>query len=893
MNLFLLLYFGISSDRFKPTNPKYHKQFYTINTGQNYGVEGEDINLLNTWEDRINGNGISIELYSTPCNGSVPSLRGRVLSECSGIQNSKPEKCNFVDSDDTGTSLASIIAANYNSDCGLGIAYGSSLYCNPLIKNKNEQPTKEQLKTALSEDQMINIKSFPFSGQSQQGSVVVNNFDPAEEEEISRFFYFGRGGLGGIAVFTPQTEGVGIDPNFNYITQTRFPINVAASTFRGNRAFYSASSSNYLINVPSTDSSLFYGSDLLTSPIYSTGDSGKCGFHQDRLAAANAIATGGIALILQRNKFISLRALQLVLELSATVNDANDTSWITNAAGFMYSNIYGFGRLNVDRALEIVEEVATRLPMEILDFSSVSLKEPVIPSCRQSPLIITHTIPERINFIESVTVQIETTHNNLGDLHIELESPSGTKVIIIDFAATQNVPSDPHVFTFNCRQFLGEKAGGDWKLMIGANGCIATGRLIRTSINVYGMKNFRPTNKDFDSEDDRPDRPDHDLRREPYPLPETSKKLRRNRENNDYSETYRKHSDSDEDMDPRPPRPDIPISQLYPKEIRPSVLKLYPESKDLWLDVVSTSRDTKCSSNQINPLKEISFSLNSHSINLDSPAGLFFISEDDNNIFPPIFFEHASDINKQKIFPPAHFTNPTQIEYIIDIIESPTRIYSKHSKTLKINPITQTWEQYQVVERYKDVVVPYQLQSESSYVWVTLSDYDTQSLLARNMQQNIGRITFQVDDPSTQRALLTIQAPSDDPCNIIVNAMYVGYIPSEKPFPINESTTCPNLEGLAYQEPPELPTDITTDPPVSDTTTPTSNYRPDDPNFPEEEEKGTSKSVVIYVSIFSGLLVVVILASIVLVILFKKRRQAQNESYFNADPETTQTSTEA
>ena len=69
-------------------------------------------------------------------------------------------------------------------------------------------------------------------------------------------------------------------------------------------------------------------------------------------SAAPTVA-GVVALMLEANPLLGWRDVQHILIRTAEQNDAGDPSWITNAAGLRNSNIYGFGRVDAERAVTV------------------------------------------------------------------------------------------------------------------------------------------------------------------------------------------------------------------------------------------------------------------------------------------------------------------------------------------------------------------------------------------------------------------------------------------------------------------------------------------------------------------------------------------------------------
>lgn len=487
----------------------YHDhQFYAVNKGQYSGVEGEDLNLPLSSDWDFTGKNIKVGIIASECNSSTPGLKNRISNPCAyafeGIY-----RCYGGDEPYLSNDIGSIIAGNKDTSCTTGIAYESQLLCYPFTPKRSRITNTETILKIMANSLNVNIFSLPLFEKCYLDRIFVEESSDKYDSLLGNAILRGRYGLGLIPIMTPDTcNGKSIDPNYRIFQQSRFVINIPATTNRGDRAFYSPKSSNLLFNVPSTDSSIETDAATLSNPVYTENSFGQCTESRiTRMQAANAIASGSLALLLQAYPTISWRHLQLSIALTATVNDANHSSWVKNNAGIYYSNIYGFGRLNVKRALEAIH-CMKNIPTESYGESKNSYNSPVIPSCRESPLCCVHTIKQNIKFIESISFTFSSTHPTIGDICIEIESPMGTRVPINFPTNTEpNIGSGVHNYTFTCRQFLGENARGKWNVYISAAGCIPTGRIAKTNLRVYGMKKFEfpgPCKKPMDKPKPRP-----------------------------------------------------------------------------------------------------------------------------------------------------------------------------------------------------------------------------------------------------------------------------------------------------------------------------------------------------------------------------------------------------
>lgn len=769
------------------------QQFYLKNDGQNQGVPNEDINISSAFDSGLYGEGVSILIYG---NESFPN--------------------HFNDEDE--------IKKPENIP--------ESLYYDilaPFIGNDRKN--------------MMQISSFPLTEQCKRNKFEVEKYNEKFENTFSPKFVRGRNGLGWIAVFTPQEcFGLASDPNYRLLTQLRFAINVAATTNRGDRAYYSPRSSNLLFNVPSTDTSVNYGNNITINPLYTEAKDHVCMESPiKKMTAANAIATGALAVILQANKFISWRDLQLVLALSSTVNDANHSSWVKNAANVMYSNIYGFCRLNVGKALEIASKIDD-LPTEIHYESTNSYNNSLIPSCRCAPLKIIHNVDSKIDFIETIHFSFSTDHESIGDLVIEITSPSGTKAIINDVTLTEKI-SGVKKFGFTARQFLGEPASGNWIVTIGAAGCIPTGRIQSSSLRFFGVEK----------------------------VSFATKKLLED-------------SSSDE-----------VIGDIFPQPISYTKYTQLPCNNTIKLSIENHTEKSV-----LKPGENLTFHISNLGNLSNKPAILFYTTSDPDKAgaksYDVIQFNHARMIENYKILPPLILAGKSNFTYIFNIIDSPDNIISTRCGTFSVSEIAIEIPQYEVIQRNIHIFRPYSLSSTNhdDNILTTIIDYDNKTVIEKSIGKNTGYVSFSIPDTATfYRGILTVQPISlnPDPCSVFVHAFYVdnGSNKYDIPFKFNESSTCSKISGLDYQEwnePSYAPTIVTASPTVS---YPSQTQQPNNIQPTDAEEDGkennlkTKTAIITIVSIFSVCIILTLVGVVVLITRVHIRSKEAATKYTSDD----------
>lgn len=236
-------------------------------------------------------------------------------------------------------------------------------------------------------------------------------------------------------------------------------------------------------------------------------------------SAAAPVASGVVALMLEANPNLTWRDVKHILAVTADKVDYNflmneldhpwgsnpfaptyvyDYKWVTNQAGFLFSNTYGFGRVNAEEAVEMAQSYPasllgtyeqTKNSDDIWYYDSGTLIGKTIPD--ESPTGIEDRIWVGHNFIvESVIISLTTNHEWVGDLAIHLVSPSGTENRLLNI--NNNIyayPLDPE-FKMLSNAFYGEESEGYWTIKIyDGDALMGTGELQNWKILVNGRRN--------------------------------------------------------------------------------------------------------------------------------------------------------------------------------------------------------------------------------------------------------------------------------------------------------------------------------------------------------------------------------------------------------------------
>jgi subtilisin family serine protease len=261
------------------------------------------------------------------------------------------------------------------------------------------------------------------------GECRFNSLSQDEIEGLTAGVTQGRNGKGIIYIFaTGNDHQAGDDANFAGFVNTRFTISVGAVGKDELHASYSTGGAAVFLTGPGGDH------EALTNHVtaYAGG-----GCHEGGVGTSFScpVVSGVVALMLEANPELTWRDVQGILALTSrsVTKDVNDTSRVTNAAGFTHSNLYGFGIINASYAVTTAETWENWGPEQVLVGESGILDMMIVDSESTSSLSsVTIAANENATDFttESVMILLDLRSFSRGDLAITLTSPQGTKSLL-------------------------------------------------------------------------------------------------------------------------------------------------------------------------------------------------------------------------------------------------------------------------------------------------------------------------------------------------------------------------------------------------------------------------------------------------------------------------------
>ncbi|QOZ83754.1 MULTISPECIES: S8 family serine peptidase [Chromobacterium] len=296
------------------------------------------------------------------------------------------------------------------------------------------------------------------------------------------------------------------DANLTFDNSNYWNIVVSALNADGVRSSYSSVGANVLLTAPGGE----YGLD---SPAMVTTDLMGCarGNNTSKLAVENKLhggsaidpncnysgimngtsaaapaVSGAIALVMSAKPELSARDIRNILIKTARQVDADNKGvtlsfagksgamqsfraipgWQKNAAGLSFHPFYGFGLVDVDRAVAMARIYDKPLPsLQKTQWQTVPVAKP-IPDAEQNG-VESHYVNQNDLTVEAVQVLVDAKHGRANDLAVELISPSGTRsVLLTPRTALVNETYGLNQQRLLSNQFYGERAKGRWTLRV-------------------------------------------------------------------------------------------------------------------------------------------------------------------------------------------------------------------------------------------------------------------------------------------------------------------------------------------------------------------------------------------------------------------------------------------
>jgi len=221
-------------------------------------------------------------------------------------------------------------------------------------------------------------------------------------------------------------------------------------------------------------------------------------------SSATPVTAGVIALILEANPALTWRDVKHILASTARQIDAAraavsvtltggsyvaEPAWTINAAGFKFHNWYGFGMVDASAAVNMARTYAAGQLGTLANtgFIASPTLNLTIPDNSVTGVTSTLAVPSTpVQFVEAVQISVTATHTYIGDLGIELRSPSGTRSVLKNIRDGFDSSDNLNGMVLLSNAFYGENPAGTWTIKIVDGNGGDVGMLTNWKIRVYG-----------------------------------------------------------------------------------------------------------------------------------------------------------------------------------------------------------------------------------------------------------------------------------------------------------------------------------------------------------------------------------------------------------------------
>lgn len=210
----------------------------------------------------------------------------------------------------------------------------------------------------------------------------------------------------------------------------------------------------------------------------------------DPVGLGAASVAGIAALMLEKNGNLTWRDVQLILAITARRTDFSHPSWVKNAAGYWYSDVYGFGRPSARDAV-FMTTLWPLLETQIMDEVVVN-ETNKIRGMRHQMVEVELNLTSSVEMIEYVTLSLEISDLDYRFLKVLLVSAAGTTAVVKRYSSSVALPTSCE---YTIRNFMGESANGVWKLQLVCDHPNCDGVLSGVTLRVFGTKRLFESNQ--------------------------------------------------------------------------------------------------------------------------------------------------------------------------------------------------------------------------------------------------------------------------------------------------------------------------------------------------------------------------------------------------------------
>lgn len=423
---------------------------------------------VSQWWGQYRGSGVRVNVVDSGVEVRHPDLSANCDTSLDKDYLDDDSDPTPLPEEDHGTAVAGIIGGRGNNGKGIcGLAPEATLigvrlnFAGDMVEGADVLSHKSSLVSVSN-----NSWGVPSRG--------ANFYDPGDMvlDVLQSGVADGRGGRGVIYVFAAGNSGDEYDEaNRSKLHTNPYVLSVGALNPDGTPTGWSTPGacvhvSNYGLQITTTSTLGQYRHDF------------------NGTSAAAPLTSGVVALMLDARPTLNWRDVHEILMRTAA---PLATDGRRNRYGLTFSNIWGAGRVQGERAIRLARRWQNLPAMTSRTYSQIGLSVYVPDYVDEDAKGLTRTInvPSSQNMrVESVQLTVNCTHLTRGDLEIELTSPSG--MVSRMLSASPVDTNENLAWTMKSVQFWGENSTGNWKVKLLDHYPQNQGRLTEVKLKIYG-----------------------------------------------------------------------------------------------------------------------------------------------------------------------------------------------------------------------------------------------------------------------------------------------------------------------------------------------------------------------------------------------------------------------
>ncbi|MCR9257275.1 MAG: S8 family serine peptidase [Alphaproteobacteria bacterium] len=471
-----------------PSDILFSSQWHLQNTGQDGGTAGVDMNVLPVWSD-YTGAGVTVGVLDEGIDIDHPDLVGAYNPAIDFDAEENDGDADITSADEFhGTAVAGVVSQGRdNGEGGTGVAYNAAL---AGIRIEYGGLSTNELAAALNQMQNFDVVNNSWGVNVRFADDFSNPSFATIAQAVKDAATLGRGGLGTVVTFAAGNAAEeGDNVNYHNFQNSVYTISVAAIDRTGTVAGFSTPGAGNLVAAPGVEI-------VTTDPVGTDGavSSDYGSFNGTSFAAPNV--AGVAALMLEANAALGYRDVQEILALSArdlgTETDlATNGANMINGGGFTVSHQTAHGLVDAHAAVRLAETwTDQRTASNLASLTATSTPNAAIPDNDDAGLSDSILLVGDF-LVEQVEVTLDIQHTFVGDLTVDLISPSGTVSTLVarPGQSASNLFGDSGndiAFITSSTFHWGEEAAGEWTLRVTDSARFDFGSLVSWQLTAYG-----------------------------------------------------------------------------------------------------------------------------------------------------------------------------------------------------------------------------------------------------------------------------------------------------------------------------------------------------------------------------------------------------------------------